>query len=214
MGIRDDFDENYDGVSEEFCRPYREFFRVGARALPKDVGSVCDLGIGSGNFSATVRKRLPQVNIYGIDMNEEALENARVKIPDAMLYKRKFFDSPLPETDYVISSLATHHFNNGERLARFEQIVRNGRGFINFDMFLMNENSLEDSIDLILEHVKKYCSDKKSLHEVVREVKINDNLALLKEQEELFRKIGMKFDVLAIDAPWVVYHAYWPSKNS
>lgn len=213
MGVRGEFDANYDGVVDEFCRPYREFFKIGAEAIPKDVVSVCDLGIGSGNFSVEVVKRISGVEIYGIDLNGVALEKARVKMPKAHLYEREFFAEALPKTDYIISSLATHHFSDTERLARFEEIVRNGRGFVNFDMFLMDGNNLEDSIDLILEYVKKYRPDEKSLHDVAHEIRKNDNMALLDEQESLFKGIGMRFDVLAVDAPWAVYHAHWPIKN-
>ena len=214
MGVREDFDTNYDGVIGRFCRPYGEFFRVGAGAIPRDVGSVCDLGIGSGNFSVEVVNRISDVRIYGIDLDSDALGNARVKLPGAKLYEREFFDGVLPGTDYVISSLATHHFSDEERLVRFEQIARNGRGFVNFDMFLMNGNSLDDSVDLILDYVRENYSDEESLRNVEYEVRTNDNLALLDEQIELFRKMGMQFEILAEDVPWVVYHAYWPTKNS
>ena len=214
MGVREDFDGNYDVVVKKFCRPYDRFFGVGADAVPKDVGSVCDLGIGSGNFSVEVAKRILGVEIYGIDMSRDALDNARVKLPDARLYEREFFDGLLPETDYVISSLATHHFSDDERLARFEQIARNGRGFVNFDMFLMDWNNLDDSIRLILDYVRNFVSDNESLRAVEHEVRTKDNLALLSEQQKLFEGLGMRFDVLASDAPWAVYHAYWPNRNS
>jgi len=214
MEVRKEFVNNYDAVVGKFCRPYKEFFRVGAGAIPVDVESVCDLGIGSGNFSVEVVKRIPGVEVYGIDLNGKALENAKVKIPDAILYEREFFDGALPKTDYVISSLATHHFSDDERLARFEQIVRNGKGFVNFDMFLMNGNSLNDSIDSILDQVRTFSSDEKILGDVAHEIRENDNMASLREQRELFERIGMKFDVLATDAPWAVYHVYWPSRKS
>lgn len=213
MGAREEFENRYDETIGKICRPYNDFFKVGAGVIPMDVSSVCDLGIGSGNFSVEVVKRIPSVEIYGIDLNGKALENARRKIPGANLYEREFFDGFLPVTDYVISSLSTHHFSDDERLARFEQIARNGRGFVNFDMFLMNGNSLDDSIDLLLGHIATIYPDKESLDRAEYDLRNNDNMSSLVEQIDLFRGMGMKFDVLKEDAPWVVYHAYWPNKK-
>ena len=210
---KEKFYSEYDNVMPGLCKPYGDFFKVGAEAVPEDVRSICDLGIGSGNFSLEVVQRIPSVEVYGIDLDGGALKIAKEKIPGATLYERDFFSEPLPKSDYIISSLATHHFSSEERLERLEQIARNGKGFVNFDMFLMNKNDLDKTVGLILEHVRKFHSDKESLDNVEYELRENDNIMSLDIQGDLFRKIGMEFEVLARDAPWAVYHAYWLSKN-
>ena len=77
MGVREDFDADYDGVIGKFCRPYGKFFEIGAAAIPRDVVSVCDLGIGSGNFSVEVVKRISCVDIYGIDISKSMQSKKR-----------------------------------------------------------------------------------------------------------------------------------------
>lgn len=209
---REQFYMHYDEMMPRCCEPYSNFLSIAAKAIPKDAKSIFDLGIGTGNFSLAVQKRIPNIRIYGIDMDQRAIEVAKTKLKNAKIYCGNFFSEPFPQVDYFISSLATHHFNTQTRNQKLTQIVTSAKGFINFDMVLRNGDTREDAIVLISNFAKKYFN-KRELEEIIKEIQLNDNPMQLNEQERLFNSLCLEFNILAEQPPYVVYSVFRPQKN-
>lgn len=209
MGIKEQFYEDYDNTIVQICEPYREFLSIAAGAIPKNFKSVCDLGIGTGNFSVEVQKEIPNVKLYGIDRDKNSIEKALKKIRDLKAYNRDFFSEPLPNVDYFISSLATHHFDSSTRIEKLTQIANGAKGFINFDLMLFDGNDFEDVIKLVLSFARKNFPNQ-DLSDIENEMRTNDNPMQLKEIKDVFEPLGFKFEILAKRAPWAVYKVSKP----
>ena len=215
MLTREKFYSEYDAVAPKIFKNYYNFFDIGSKAIPKDTKSISDLGIGSGNFSNSVKKRLPNVKIYGVDMNEDFLKIAKEKIPDLIVYKKDIFSETLPEVDYVISSFTMHHVDSESRNEKLLRVVNSAKkGFINFDVTLFNGHTIDDVVSEVKSFVVKSFPDKISLSNLEYEIRQNDNPAPLEEDRKFFESLGMKFNVLAKESPYVVYSALWPEKKS
>ncbi len=214
MITREKLYETYDKLMPQICEPYEEFLSVVACAVPEDIEDVCDLGIGTGNLSLAIKKKLPNVKIYGIDKDKEMILRTKFKIPSATCYNRDFFAETLPNVDYFVSSLATHHFPTKTRDGKLTQIVRSAkRGFINFDIMLFNGNNFEDNIQLALSFAKNNFNDEEIIKQIELEMRAKDNYASLEGQKNLFESLDMKFSILAKKEPYVVYEASWPTRN-
>ena len=206
------FYANYDLLMPKLCEPYELFIKMGAAAIPENARTVCDLGIGTGNFSAEVKKRLPYAEFSGIDLNENSTVVARKKINGVQIYNRDLFSIPLPESDYMISSLTAHHFDTATRMDKLANIAKSAKmGFVNFDLALFEGNSIEDVIRLALRFAEKSFPDIETLRQIEHEMRTKDNPMPLQEQKDLFESLGMNFDIIAKRAPYVVYHAFWPN---
>jgi trans-aconitate methyltransferase len=204
MGKRQEFFYNYDIMMPRFCKPYSKFLRIGAEAVPEETKSLYDLGIGTGNFSETVREKIPKVRIYGIDMDFNQLEKAGIKLKDAILYWGEMFSVPFPEVDCIISSLATHHFDNETRRERLIQIANKSKLFINFDIVLFPGYDLTKTIEKISEFTRLNFLYEEVM-EIEEEMRKRDNPMPLEEQAELFKSAGFGFKILAASPPYIVY---------
>ena len=212
MITREQFYKDYDVMMHKVCEPYQEFLSVGAKAVPKDAKSIYDLGIGTGNFSLAVQSRIPNIKVYGIDTDQRAINIAKTKVKNAEIYCGEFFSRPFPKADYFISSLATHHLDVQTRIQKLTKIAASAKGFINFDMFLRNGDTLEDALTPILNFAKRHFN-KQEIKEITKEIQLNDNPMQLDEQEKLFRSLGLEFNILAEQWPYAVYSIFRPQKN-
>jgi trans-aconitate methyltransferase len=204
MGDRQDFFDKYDLMMPKFCKPYVRFLKIGARAVPESVKSIYDLGIGTGNFSAEVKKKVPEVKIYGIDLDVKQLEKARLKLRDAELYCCDIFSRPFPKVDCIISSMVTHHFKTEKRKEQLIEIARNSWLFVNFDMVLFPGYDFERTINKISEFTKKNFLLEDAL-EIEKEMKERDNPMPLEEKINLFESNNFDFKILAQEIPYIVY---------
>jgi len=206
-----DFFRNYDLLMPHYCEPYKKFLNIGASAIPKNAKSILELGIGTGNFSLEVQKRIPEIKIQGIDLDESLLQKTKEKIPSAKIYQRDIVENNYPRTDYIISSLATHHFPTQTRKKTLLQIARHSKGFVNFDLVVFPNQTFEEVIKKCLGFSRKYFS-KKELKKIEEEMRRNDNPMPLEEVEELFNSNEFKFEILAKQSPYVVYKVFSNSK--
>jgi SAM-dependent methyltransferase len=204
MGKREDFFEQYDLMMPKYCKPYLEFLKLGAEAIPKDTKAIYDLGIGTGNFSGIVREKIPNIKIYGIDIDENQIERARLKLKNATLYCGEIFSVPFPKVDCIISSMVTHHFDNNTRRQKLIQIAKNSKLFVNFDMVLFPGYNLEATIERISEFTRTNFLPKDA-EEIEKEMRERDNPMYLEEQINLYKSEGFSFNMLATDLPYVVY---------
>ena len=213
MITRERFFQEYDYYMPRYCEPYHHFLSLAATVIPPDLESICDIGIGTGNFSAEVKKRIPGVKVYGIDTDREALRTCQQKIPDATLYPRDIFSGPLPKSDYILSSLALHHLDTATRKEKLLSLIRNVRGLVNFDIMLFDGNTFDDSIGIILDFAARHFHDKDDLQTIEHEMRMHDNPMPLDEQQELFMSAGYDFHIVAQKAPYAVYHVSNPARN-
>lgn len=214
MITAEQFYADYDKMIQKICEPYNRFLVIGANAIQENARSICDLGIGTGNFSFEIKQRMPNITIYGIDINENSINVARNKLGNAKIFNRDLFSMPLPNVNYMVSSLTTHHFSTDTRIKKLTEIVKSARmGFVNFDIMLFNGDVLDDVIQSILLFAKKSFSEKQDLEQIEYEMRTYDNPMPLEEQRFLFESLGMKFDLLSVRKPFAVYHTYWPTRN-
>jgi len=204
MTNKDEFYSNYDIIIPKVCPNYHLALNIGASAVPKDVGSICDLGIGTGNFSFAVREQIPGVLIYGRDLQPKLLEIAQRKLPDAILECRDAFSSPLPDAGYFISSLMFHHLDSDEREDKLVKIARASRGLVNFDLALFGGKTKEDLLESSLDFAKDSLGPE-DLEKMATEILENDNPMELEEHRRIFESAGFKFNLLYKKFPHVAY---------
>lgn len=208
MLTREKFYSHYDEIAPKIFDSYHKFLSIGAKAIPSNAESIYDLGIGTGNFSAAVKKRIPNLKVYGIDLQEDATKIAKSKIKDLEVYHGDIFSRPFPKVDYIISSLATHHFDNETRTKKLIQIANSSKGFVNFDVVLSRGQKLEDIINLVLSYAEKNFPDKNDLEQIRYEMTNHDNPMPLREHKKIFESLGMDFNILARKEPYMVYSVF------
>lgn len=92
---------------------------------PRNVGSILDLGIGSGVTARLVLAAHPEAQLVGIDASAEMLAGAAQNLdPDRtrLLVGRLEDDLPEGPFDLVISSLAVHHLDDRGKADLFRRI--------------------------------------------------------------------------------------------
>jgi trans-aconitate methyltransferase len=207
MGIASEFYSDYDRVIPQVCKPYWEFIGVAARAVAPDTRSICEVGIGTGNLSCQIRRRLPDVCVIGLDSNQQFLEIARGRIKNVALQKMDVFAEPIADADYVVSSLTLHHLPLDIAAAKLAEIANHGaHGFINFDLALWDGKTKEDAIEKILAYACLNFNEE-DIREVRREVEAKDNPLELSVHREALASVGMGFNILARQFPFVVYES-------
>ncbi len=77
-----------------------------------------DMGCGDGVALHLLSRRLPHLELYGIEPVTEALEVARTKTPQATFYQGNADSLPLPDEffDIIISSDVIEHIENPDRM--------------------------------------------------------------------------------------------------
>ena len=212
MQIAEDFYNKYDEIITRICKPYWRFLELCVNAVPNDIKSVCELGIGTGNFSYLLRSRFPDILIYGIDKNKEFIEIARKKLDNTILENRDVFEKELPKVDYFISSLMLHHLKEG-REEKLLKIANSGKGFINFDLATFEDKNKEDIIKNVLQYARSNNFREEDLEEIASEIEQRDNPMCLYEQKDLFEKNNLNFKILEKDFPFVAYQVSKPIKE-
>ncbi|MRJ09802.1 peptide chain release factor N(5)-glutamine methyltransferase [Ornithobacterium rhinotracheale] len=80
---------------------------------PEDFsGNILDIGTGSGAIAISLKKYLPNANVYGIDISKEAIEvaqkNANINLVNVNFLVRDVFklsaDKELPKWDLIVSN--------------------------------------------------------------------------------------------------------------
>lgn len=227
------FFDNYDEITPLIFRPYERFLDRVAREIPRDVKKINDLASGTANLSLKIKKRLPHVKINCYDFSSQMIETARAKVEKMGLNGISFFESDvldigIPEADYNVTSLFTHHIDPPE--IRQEKLLKmvstSRRGFINFDMQLLSRQTQDDAIDIIINYarqnsdyvifdiLKQEMSEDDYCEIIRQEMKKNDNLMPLAQTSKIFSDEGFRFQVLAAENPFYVYKATHLNKKS
>ena len=204
MTSNDEFYANYDIIIPKICPDYHLALNLGASAVPKDAKSICDLGIGTGNFSFAVKKQISGITIYGRDLQPKLLEIAQDKLPNAILEYKDAFASSLPDAEYFISSLMFHHLSTDEREDKLLKIARAGKGLVNFDLALFEGKTKKDLLETSLDFARNSLGPE-DLEKMATEISENDNPMELEEHRRIFESAGFKFGLLYKKFPHVIY---------
>jgi tRNA (cmo5U34)-methyltransferase len=126
---------------------FDDFYATAVERLQRALGpepEIVDLGAGTGLLSFFVAEAMPGARFTLVDVSEEMLSRARARFA-ASAHRFTFvvadfggwqFPSPC---DAVISALAIHHLEDGEKQALFARIhaaLRPGGIFVNADQML------------------------------------------------------------------------------
>ena len=84
-----------------------------AQAELFDGARVLEIGCGTGNLTARVRRAAPSAQVTGIDPDPRALARARKKSPDVTFERGYAQELPYPDAafDRVLSSMMLHHLD-------------------------------------------------------------------------------------------------------
>ncbi|MBC8354621.1 MAG: class I SAM-dependent methyltransferase [Planctomycetes bacterium] len=124
----DSLSEDYTAVIERCFPRYREMLWALLDYLPTDkpIGSILELGCGTGNLSVLLANAFPAASIRVVDVSRESLELSRARLDDSRFAfeERDFRDLSCDSNslDLVVSSIAVHHLTSLEKRRLFAQI--------------------------------------------------------------------------------------------
>ena len=106
--------QQYHRYADERLRPAADLL---ARVLLDDVGSIYDLGCGSGRATALLARRWPAASIIGIDSSPGMLAAARREVTSAKFLEADLarWTAPAP-ADLLFSNAALHWLDDHARL--------------------------------------------------------------------------------------------------
>jgi ubiquinone/menaquinone biosynthesis C-methylase UbiE len=134
--------EAYDATIRGFIPGYEEMIATAADTVAAGrPRHVLDLGAGTGALAAAVLARTGGTLVELVDVDEEMLDQARVRLSafgGRTRFTRGSFHDPLPPSDAVMASLALHHVPTlgakAELFARIRRSLPEGGVFVNADV--------------------------------------------------------------------------------
>ncbi len=94
---------------------------------------ILDVGCGTGRLLRKARARWPQARLYGVDLSEGMIAQARRRLPEAHFYVAPAEKIPLPDhsIDLAFSTVSFHHWNDQQAgLGEIARVMRPGGRFI------------------------------------------------------------------------------------
>lgn len=134
--------EAYDRTIRTWIPGYEEALSRAAieigRAQPR---RVLDMGAGTGALSEAILESVATANVELLDVDEEMLAQARVRLKrfgERARYCRRSFLDPLPQCDAAVASLALHHVpvaaDKAQLYKRIFEAVAPGGVLVNADV--------------------------------------------------------------------------------
>lgn len=105
--------EVYDRTIRTWIPGYEQALKRAAEEVARmNPRRVLDLGAGTGALSEAILEQTAAATVELLDLDEEMLDQARVRLKrfgERVRYRRRSFLDPLPECDAAAASLALHH---------------------------------------------------------------------------------------------------------
>jgi tRNA (cmo5U34)-methyltransferase len=175
--VKNHFEEEakeFDSLILKLIPHYREMIASLVAAIPFNNSKpikVLDLGCGTGNISKAVKERFPQSRITCIDLAENMIKMAQIKLSryhDIQYQLGDFGELEFEKGyDVVVSSLALHHLPRDEEkkliYSRIYDALQNGGVFYQADNVLGPNKYLND---IYLEKWKGFMSKNISKSEI------------------------------------------------
>ena len=190
--------KEFDDIILRLIPHYMEMIDGMVAAMPFDSAdkiSVIDLGCGTGTISKHIKERFPQATITCLDLAENMIEMAKLKLARFSDIRYQVGDFSHYEFDdrydVVVSSLALHHLvTDSDKLDFYRKIYRalNANGvFYNADVILGASDQLQNTYmakwtSFMRKHVSEEEIDNKWLpkyHEEDRPAKLMNQLQWL-----------------------------------
>jgi tRNA (cmo5U34)-methyltransferase len=107
------------------------------------VGSILDLGCGTGETAIATLRQHPEATLMGVDSSDDMLSIARQRLPSATFISSRLQD-PLPNGpfDVVVSAFAVHHLDADEKASLFrrvKEVMSPGGRFVMLDVVIPTE---------------------------------------------------------------------------
>jgi tRNA (cmo5U34)-methyltransferase len=195
----------YDHRIRTFIPNYEAMLDEAARALSSGVGTIVDLGVGTGALSARCKRYLPNARIIGIDADADMLPLARRRLGrDATLVHRNFVRDQLPPGDAYVASLALHHVRTKRAkrglYSRIHLALRQGGVLVTADCHPSNDRSRwAEQRELWLDHLERSYTHRKA-ESLLRDWSNEDTYVPLAAELELLDSAGFS----ATDVVWRV----------
>lgn len=190
----------YDARIRTFIPHYEEMLDVAASALNPKVGTIVDLGVGTGALSARCRERASNAKFIGIDTDSEMLKAAAKRIPGAHLICESFERCEIPRCDAAVASFALHHVRTQNAKAALYQrlagAVRHRGQLINVDCQPAREESLaRRQFEAWKQHLRQ-SYDERQANDYLASWSREDVYVPLETEINLMSKAGFRVEVL------------------
>lgn len=120
----------YDPLVRITTREYAFKRALSAQANLQNGQTILDLACGTATLSIGIKRRFPESNIYGYDVDEEILQMAREKAKNQhleILFEQGYSDNlPFQNEifDRVFSTLSFHHLTHERKIKTLQEIRR------------------------------------------------------------------------------------------
>jgi tRNA (cmo5U34)-methyltransferase len=138
----------------------REGYRKMAELLPKQTGSLLDLGCGTGLELDEIFRLFPSAAVTGIDLTRAMLDELKKKHPDKelILIEGNYleYDFGSGRFDAAVSFETMHHFARTEKVKLYEKICRAlkpGGCYIECD-YMVTDSAEEELLLREAEHIR------------------------------------------------------------
>ena len=176
--------ENVEGCKEGYIKL--------AELIPSSCKKLLDLGCGTGLELHEIFKKIPDLEVTGIDLTRAMLDKLKSKFPDKNinLILGNYFDVPFGENmfDIAISFQTMHHFTPEKKINLYKKIrkaLKPGGMYIECDYVAKNQAE-EDYLFSDLNRIRKEQNIKEDefLH--------FDTPCTVENQIEMFKNTGFK----------------------
>ena len=193
--------ENVEGCKEGYIKL--------VELIPSSCKKLLDLGCGTGLELYEIFKKIPNLEVTGIDLTQAMLDKLKSNFPDKNinLICGSYFDVPFGDSifDAAVSVESLHHFTKKEKVPLYfklrKSLKKNGY-FILTDFFSLSDNEEQERYNDFLELKKKLkITDDKIYHYDIPLTVEHESEALFEagfESVEVLNQWGNTFTIKAV----------------
>jgi tRNA (cmo5U34)-methyltransferase len=188
-----EFYNAYDRMIRQVCPDYDYCLDLIAKNIPAGVGSVLDLGSGTGNLALSILKRMPRIRFYGIELQESLVAIARKKAEalNAEFIPADMVNTEWPPADCIVSSLALHNLSHEEKANVFRKASQVGQHFLYFDRFKgSTEYEEAENMAYLKTHMRENGFSEQKILDAEQDLQNNDKPLIREEFLDLADSAG------------------------